>query len=225
MQEVIALPEVPPIPEDAPPFPDEALDDYLEPDFAPPPDTLPNVDAFERLRRFEPTDDVAAEKVMRRLVYAHRRRREIKAQAEELLDPIIRWRDESLAPWERRIAWLSDHLKLYAVKRRWLLGEKDPGAKTLKLPSGTVPTRRKDRTVDVMDEAAFLAWAEASGRLDLTRLPPPPARAAAKVKIKEAVMIVEKDGRLLAVIDGEEVPGLVALDIDVTADPAPDLSS
>lgn len=211
-----------PIPEDAPPFPDEALDEYLDPDRFPGPLPVPE---FDQLRRFEPTDDVAAEKVMRRLVAAHRRRRQILDQAEEMLDPIIRWRDDALKPWDRRIAWLTDHLRLYAVKRRWRLGEKDPAAKTLKLPSGTVPTRRKDRTVDVMDAEAFVTWAKAVGRLDLIRQPDPPPPAPAKVDIKKAVLIVEKDGALLAVIDGEVVPGLVALDVDVSADPAPDLSS
>lgn len=216
--------DLPPIPEDAPPFPDDALDEYLDPDHGPPA-LIGRAPEFDRLRRFEPVDDVDAEKVMRRLVTAHRRRRLILDQAEELLDPIIRWRDEALKPWDRRIAWLTDHLRLYAVKRRWKLGEKDPQAKTLKLPSGTVPTRRKDRTVDVMDADAFIAWAKATGRLDLIRQPDPPPPAPAKVEIKKAVQIVEKGDDLLVVLDGEVVPGLVALDVDVTAEPAPDLSA
>ncbi len=213
----------PPIPEDAPPFPEEALDEYLDPDTTMQLAIRNTADA-ERLRRFEPTDDVAAEKLMRRLVAAHRRRAAIIAQAEELIDPIARWRDKELAPFERRIAWLRDHLMLYAVKRRHRLGEKDPQAKTLRLPSGTVPTTRKEPRVDVMDEAAFVAWARVNRR-DLVRQPPLPDLAPAKVEIKKAVQIVDKDGELVPVLDGEVVPGLVVLGLDVTADPKPDLSA
>lgn len=212
-----------PIPEDAPPFPDEALDEYLEPHG--PPASIDRMAEFDRIRQFEPTDDVAAEKVMRRLVVALRRKQQIQEQYEELVDPIIRWREEALKPWDRRTAWLSDHLRLYAVKRRARLGEKDPQAKTLRLPSGSVPTRRKERTVDVDNAEVFVAWAKAGGRLDLIRKPPPSADAPAKVEIKKAAMIVEKDGDLVPVIDGEIVPGLVAFDVDVTAEPAPDLSA
>lgn len=213
----------PPIPEDDAPFPEEVIDSYLDPDTHP--GGLDWRPEFDALRKFEPADDVAAEKIMRRLVAAHRRRALILAQYEELVDPINRWRDNALKPWDRRIAWLADHLKLYAIKRRWRLGEKDPQAKTLNLPSGSVPTRRKGRTVDVMDADAFIAWARASNRLDLIRQPDPPPPAPAKVEIKRVVEIVDKNGVLLPVIDGEIIPGLVALDIDVTADPEPDLSS
>ncbi len=215
-------------PEDAPPFSDTYLDRYLDPEPTEPMLSEARfVDqAFEQLRRFEPTDDVQAEKVMRRLVAAHRRRREVLDQYEELVDPIKRWRDERLGRWDRRIAWLADHLKLYAVKRRVKLGEKDPEAATLKLPSGTVGTRRANPRVDVWDEAEFVAWAEATRHGDLLRWPDPPPPSPIKAEIKKAVQIVEKDGSLLPVLDGEVVPGLIVFDGSIEPqEPKPDLSA
>jgi phage host-nuclease inhibitor protein Gam len=213
------------IPETPDPFieaVDAALDDYLEPDRFPAPFPVPG---FDRLRQGEPTSDVQAEKIMRRLVAAYRRRAAIIAEARDLIEPIEKWRDEQLAPWDRRIAWLADHLKIYAVKRRVRLGEKDPAAKTLKLPSGAVPTRRTERRVDVSDPDAFLAWAEVH-RPDLVRRPDPPPPAPAKTLIHSAAMVVEKDdGELVAVIDGEVVPGLIAYDVSIDpSDPKPDLT-
>lgn len=210
-------------PEDSAPFPDDVLDEYLE--LTPGSDTGPvPVPDFDRLRKYEPTDDVEAEKLMRRLVLAHRRRAAIIKQAEDLIVPIEEWRDRELAPFERRIAWLSDHLTLYAVKRRIRLGEKDPQAKTLRLPSGDVPTTRKAPRVDVLDADEFTAWAELAAP-ELIRWPDPPPAAPAKREITKAVQIVEKDGDLLPVLDGEVVPGLVVLDVEINADPKPDLSA
>lgn len=211
-----------PIPEDAPPFDDEYIDEYLDPESDPLGigASTEQVERFERIRKFSPTDDVAAEKVMRRLVTAHHRRRQIIDQANELIAPIEAWRDSQLVPWERRIAWLTDHLRDYAIRRRFRLGERDPQAKTLKLPSGDVPTRRQERRVDVMDAAAFIAWAQANEYDSLVRIPTPPPEVA-KALVKQAVMIVEKDGALLPVLDGERVPGLVVLDVDVSAEPKP----
>lgn len=209
-------------PEDAPPFPDEALDEYLDPLSLPIPGQ-PQPD-FDRLRQFEPTDDVGAEKLMRRLVLAHRRRDLIKQQAADLIAPIEEWRVRELAPFERRIAWLRDHLMLYAVKRRVRLGEKDPQAKTLRLPSGEVSTTRKAPRVDVLDAEEFTAWAEVAAP-ELIRWPDPPPPAPAKREIAKVVQIVEKDGELLPIHGGEIVPGLVVLGEDVSADPKPDLSA
>lgn len=207
-------------PENEAPFPDEALDEYLDPDRFPGPLPVPE---FDRLRRFEPTNDVEAEKLMRRLVAAIRRRDLIKQQAADLIVPIEAWRDKELAPFDRRIAWLRDHLMIYAVKRRHRLGEKDPQAKTLRLPSGEVSTTRKAPRIDVMDVDEFTAWAELAAP-ELLRWPDPPPPAPAKAEIKKAVQIVEKDGELLPLLNGEIVPGLVVLGEDVTADPKPDLT-
>lgn len=198
---------------------DTGLDEYLDPACVP-----FHAGDFDRLRQGEPTDDVQAEKLMRRLVAARRRELAIEDEARDLIEPIEQWRDAQLAPWTRRIAWLADHLKLYAVKRRVRLGEKDPNAKTLKLPSGTVPTRRTERRVDVADPAAFLAWAT-THRPDLVRQPDPPPPAPAKTLIHSVAMVVDKDGELVAVIDGEVVPGLIAYDISIDpSDPKPRLS-
>jgi phage host-nuclease inhibitor protein Gam len=198
---------------------DAGLDEYLDPACIP-----FRADDFPRLRQGEPTNDVQAEKIMRRLVAAHRRRAAIIDEARDLIEPIEKWRDEQLAPWNRRIAWLADHLKIYAVKRRVRLGEKDSAAKTLKLPSGTVPTRRTERRVDVSDPAAFVAWAQIH-RPDLVRQPDPPPPAPAKTLIHSVAMVVDKDGELVAVIDGEVVPGLIAYDVSIDpSDPKPDLT-
>lgn len=211
------------IPEDEPPFPEQWLDAYLDPDRGRPDHEPPPAVDFDRLRQFEPTDDVAAEKLMRRLVAAIRRRDSIKQQAADLIAPIEAWRDRELAPFERRVAWLTDHLKLYAIKRRVRLGEKDPQAKTLRLPSGTVPTTRRDRRVDVHDGDKFVAWAELAAP-DLIRWPDPPPPAPKKADIKKVIQIVDKDGVLLPVLDGEVVPGLVVYDVEVNADVKPDLT-
>lgn len=211
-----------PIPEFDEPFPEDFLDEYLDPESDPLGigASTEQVERFTRIRKFAPTDDVAAEKVMRRLVTAHQRRRQIIDQADELIAPIAAWRDSQLVPWERRIAWFTDHLREYAVLRRFRLGERDPQAKTLKLPSGDVPTRRQERRVDVIDAAAFIAWAQANDYDSLVRTPTPPPEVA-KAEVKKAVMIMEKDGALIPVLGGEVVPGLVVLDVDVSAEPKP----
>jgi phage host-nuclease inhibitor protein Gam len=211
-----------PIPEFDEPFPEDYLDEYLDPESDPLGigASTEQVERFSRIRQFAPQTDVDAEKVMRRLVAAHHRRKQIIDQADELIAPIEAWRDSQLVPWERRIAWFTDHLRQYAILRRFHLGERDPQAKTLRLPSGDVPTRRVDRRVEVVDPAAFITWAQANDYDTLVRIPTPPPEVAVNA-VKKAVMIVEKDGKLLPVLNGEEVPGLTVYDVDVTAEPKP----
>lgn len=161
------------------------------------------------------TDEGAADWVLRKVrraladVAAREAQLAVRREAldrydREVVQPI---RDEA-ARWERLlVAW----------HRRQL--EDDPKApKTVKLPSGQVKSRAGRDRVEVVDEAAFLAWA-AEHAPELVRVSRSADRAAVKRRLGDDLVAADE---AIVTDAGEVVPGVAHVEGDRTFTVEPD---
>lgn len=217
----------------------DALADYLS-------DGLD--DAYELLAdqqpaAFEVTNQVTANRLLRRLARVEARATEAHELAAAEVQKVNAWLEEVTAPLMREREWLVRALEGYA--RRSF--EEDPSRQTFKLPNGTLSLRKATPGVEVHDVEAFRAWAEANADELLQEQKPAPPRAPDKVKARQAlrprgVTIDERTGvwhgspatvrdglAWFEAIDeaGEVVPGMYltrdpsGFTCTVKADPAP----
>lgn len=125
------------------------------------------------------------------------RRRKI-AQAESVAAAVIEQAQAHVEAERKRFdtSWLEDRLRSYHEAR---LAD-DPGAKSLRFPSGELVARKQpDRWT--IDDETFLAWATKAGRAELIRTKAEVDRQSAKKRL------TVKDG-LAVTDDGEAVPGI-----------------
>lgn len=103
-------------------------------------------------------DDDWAEWAMRRLVRAQTRIIDATLRHDNWTERIRRWYDDVTAADRRIAARLTESLESYAKAERERSRDK---RKTIKLPSGTIETRRpQEPTIVVVDEKAALKWCE-----------------------------------------------------------------
>lgn len=113
----------------------------------------------------------------------------------------------------RRIAWHEAPLiGLHAAR----LAVDPKGARSIELPHGTLRSRTPSKpSVHVVDDAAFVAWAE-DNMAELVRRTPKPALDAVKRAVGDARLVVtlpedeDAEGAVVASSTGERVPGMVA---------------
>lgn len=162
-----------------------------------------------------------AERLMRDL----RRLRHRIAENEMVVAETQSWCDRENGPLLERCHALE--LVLAAWMRARV--EEDPKApKSERLPSGEIVSRAGSLKVDVVDEAAFMEWAE-KNRPTLVRRPPAPPAVPDKAAIKAALLPACDPGNLTpgmygAVAEGGEVvAGVVFVreDRQFTIKPAP----
>jgi Bacteriophage Mu Gam like protein len=101
------------------------------------------------------TSEFSAEGAMRRLRRLTQRVRDVKDQAATWREPIDDWERDELARLAPGIEFLSIRLEAYAIERR----EADPRTKTIRVPSGEIPTRRAAACVKIIDDETFVDWA------------------------------------------------------------------
>lgn len=113
------------------------------------------------------------------------------------------WRDATMTPIERGVAFLEQSLKNFGRMIRTLSQD---NIKTIPLPGGRISTVKREPTVEVVDEAAFVAWVKASPAQEVSdTVEYRPHVMMAKVKLIAFV----KDGKVITAA-GEVIPGLGA---------------
>lgn len=142
-----------------------------------------------------PEDEESIVRALGRLARIRRRVEQDRTLAEAQIAHTRGWLDERLATHDRAARWHEEMLARYHAARL----DRDPRAKTLRYPTGTLRARKAGGGVTVTDEAAFLAWAPD----DLVRVTRRPALSA----IRKAT-VPGPDG-VAVTADGEPVPGVV----------------
>ena len=118
---------------------------------------------------------------------------EAEAERDRMVARYDTWFQRVTKPLADQIAWREALVRSMMEARL----DSDPkAAKSLRLPSGTVASRKGSVVVEVDDESAFVEWALKESKLDLLRVPgPPPPPKPSKDSIKTALT------------DGEVLPG------------------
>lgn len=162
-------------------------------------------------------DHDAVEWAMRRLarlmltITEQRQRRDAwKARVDD-------WYAETVGPAERQVAYLEAGLKRYGEAQRAL----NPRQATVRVPSGEVWTRaEKQPRIAIDDELAVLAYVKANIVDDDAIV-----KITESVRVGELAKVVdvaERDGELLVLYGGEEVPGVHAEPPRTTSGVRPD---
>jgi hypothetical protein len=154
------------------------------------------------------TDDAGANWALRKIARAEAEIARVEAVAYEEVARITQWKADTVRGPKDDIGFFKAHLVDY--RRR--LEDADPQLpKTYKLPAGDL-TRRKGATrIEVTDEAAFVAWAEANDPSLLSRKP-----LVSRLKDqKDRYTALPPDGdegteraTWIVTTDGEGVPGV-----------------
>lgn len=145
-------------------------------------------DAYELLAdqqpaTFEVTNQVTANRLLRRLARVEARATEAHEAATAEVQKVNAWLEEVTAPLMREREWLVRTLEGYA--RRSF--EEDPTRQTFKLPNGTLSLRKATPGVEVTDADAFRAWALDGHDELLQEEKPAPPRAPDKVKARQVL--------------------------------------
>lgn len=154
----------------------------------------------------------SAEWAMRKLARLEARAVAISRQADVWRAPIDQWEQAEQARIEPAALFFAERLRTYAVARR---AEDERANKTLRLPSGTVSTRRAtEPKVVLTDEEAVIAWAAASlpaDEYEAVVQTVQTVRISALRKLVKAVIADPEDGWTYPVVHvttGEVVPGV-----------------
>jgi hypothetical protein len=144
---------------DAPPFTDDDLDAWFEWDLVgdgPIDEETSANPKIQRVVAWSVCDTGSAEYAMRKLAHAEAFIAKTKADAQRFKEQIERWEAEQLRRPERAVNFFTGQLITYARHMR-----EDEGVKTLKLPSGQVPSRLNPARAEIPKEAkeAFVEWA------------------------------------------------------------------
>lgn len=199
---------------------DVALAGMLETDAGPP---VPEV-----AQGFRVHDHGSAEWAMRHLREADAYLEEVQAQADQWIREVQEWANrEARRPLATR-AYMEALLRDYGARRR----AEDPGAATIRLPSGVIETTARKAAVKVTDPDAVLAYAKEHAPLVVEVIPATErvtARAAKELgKITEDRVQEEGSDREVVVrsfVDatGKPVPGMEVEPprLDVRVKPGP----
>lgn len=142
-------------------------------------------------------DDRHAEWVAAKLRDLQLRRDEVVAQANEQRRLIDEWQQSLTSELDAQIEFREGQLVRYLQTLR----EADDKVSSHKLPSATITSRKGRTSVQVPDEAAFAAWAQANPDLELASTVVKPD------KKRLGQLSVTGDGQLVTEA-GEVVPGV-----------------
>jgi Bacteriophage Mu Gam like protein len=149
-----------------------------------------------------PPDEVAADRLLYRWMRERSNRVVTAALYDRQIASLTAARDDHLAAIDDRIDWLTTTLNLWHAARL----TEDPHRKTIRLPHGTLSSRRVNDTYD-FDPAVFVPWA-VEHCPQAVRLPPAPPPTVDRRAAKDTLDIVMVDGRALDRRTGEFVPGV-----------------
>lgn len=133
----------------------------------------------------------------RKAAAARRKQAEVTAWAEGEKDRIDAVARREAQRFEDDATFFEHHLADY-LRREIADGRK---TKSLELPGGTIKLTARPARLDV-DDAAFIEWAKAAGRVDLVRVKT--TESLDKTALKKAATLAENG---VVVIDGEVIPG------------------
>ena len=207
----------------------EYLDEALRPDDAPSDDVVRGYmaalrspdDSEERAEAearppWQIEDEGAADWAARKVQQARRAIAEKKVQRDLIVEQADAWLAAETEQLDRRARFFEGCLIDWL--RREL--EADPkGKKSRDLPCGVKVARRSGQaTVDVFDEAAFIAWAKDTHHHMLLRVKESVDKKAVKDAAYDVLMVDDDQGidwsrdesGALVTPDGEKVPGLAA---------------
>lgn len=105
--------------------------------------------------RWRIDDDGQAEWAARKLAQADRRRRQIAAVADRVVEQARLWEARQLGPVDGDFEFFEALLVDYAKRQR-----EGEGRKTVDLPSATVKSRSKPAKVDIVDDETVTEWAK-----------------------------------------------------------------
>lgn len=141
---------------------------------------------------------------VRRIAVATGRLAESEGFARRERERLELWLEGERQRAERSTAFLAGLLRRYHESR---LAE-DPKAKTIRLPAGELVCRKASDAWDI-DDAEFIAWAEANRREDLLRRKDPEVdRNAVKKALMPAIEPAPTDPVVVFDENGEVVPGV-----------------
>ena len=169
------------------PDPDEALDAFL------------SEGVFDGEERPIDSDPLAAA-VMHRMKLAMREMDRVKAAADNRREQIAQWEADTLRPLLNEAQRCDELLVSYYQA---LLRENPKLAKTYPIPGGTISRRKGVDKVEVVDETAFIAWAETNAPHTLSNPKPRPLVS----ELKGAMWDHTDDGKVVSP-DGQPVPGV-----------------
>lgn len=160
----------------------------------------------EVARRWEIDGPRTAEWAMRRLVELKAEARAIAEQAEDWRAPIDAWERDGLARFAQRIQFFEGHLERYGVEQRIA----KPKEATIRLPSGTISTRKPSApVVSVADEEALVnflgAWLDSE---------------AFEAVVKKVETVRLGPLRELVTVESREAPWCSACGAGLTKEPA-----
>lgn len=156
--------------------------------------------------KWEITDMGGADWAARKITQARRRCAEAEAAAAAERAIIAEFVDAAQREATRVEAFFAGHL------RRWheaLLAE-DPKRKTISLPSGAkIQHRVGGNSVEVTDEASFVAWCKAEGLTDELCTVKPSKSA---IRAAQSLFATTEDGEFVEAETGAKVPGVALRD-------------
>lgn len=155
------------------------------------------------------TDNIDANRVMRRLRGIYRAIDGNRAVAEAETDRINNWEREVNAPLERQAVFFAASLKGFMTHVRDGSGGK---IKSINLPAGKISTTATSAKWEVADKDAFTEWAKREGRTALFRVKHEPET----LTVLKTHLTEDDEGNAILVATGETVPG-----VKVTAPEAP----
>lgn len=168
--------------------------------------------AIERhMDRFVVDDDQKAIWAMRKLRAIKQKKADNQRVADEEIQRVHDWLAEANGSYDRDEQYFTGLLIEYARKER-----EQNDRKSIKLPHGTVASRKGGDKITVTDADAFIKWARENGREDLVRVKEEPALSLIKQAFppKDSPMATH-DGYVITE-DGEIVLGLHASPAEIT---------
>ncbi len=144
--------------------------------------------------------DPIASAVMYRMTLAMNEAERIKAAADKRREQIAQWEADALRPVFNEAQRCDELLVSYYQA---LLRENPKLAKTYPIPGGTISRRKEVDKVEVVDETAFITWAQDNAPHTLSNPKPRPLVS----ELKGAVWGHTDDGVVVSP-DGQPVPGV-----------------
>lgn len=146
-----------------------------------------------------------------RLGHARRTMLGIRQMAEAWRARIDQWEHEAVRPFEASIEFLDERLRSFALEQRRTGGvtaKGEPKIKSVKLPNGTISTRKGTTTLAITNEADLLVWLEAN-MPDAVKTTKKPLTSIIAAQCR---YVLDEGAEWAKVVHGDEiVPGIVAV--------------
>jgi phage host-nuclease inhibitor protein Gam len=130
-------------------------------ELVPAPDDAPDLEALPE--KWKIVDHRGAEWAMVRYANAARIVADLDAERDAWIARVNEWHADAVKPLQNTLDWFDIHLQDYALRQRDESPRNkkgEPTVKTVSLVTGKITTTGRGETIDVVDEAAVIVWAE-----------------------------------------------------------------